>query len=559
MTLGEAYNVGKKYGFTFNGIGPSLSLVNNKIGICLNILDYKYGYLKRNFTFDKIGDLDIFLKKYSFYIRNKDKEKFYLYLNDYKIDNPIIQYSFDEVREKKEKIELNNKTLLLEEIKIFLDNFYLEFDKLLNEIKDKILIEQDYYSKYNYYKKLLYQTYNQTIDDNIIKVDDSIKAQIAKQFEDFKKAQKIFLDINYWEKANISDLENWYCLLVSKCREAITDDNIINVLYEKVKFEENARVLNQMIEYLLNNTEANENVKDALQSIKDTTKPFDSYENFANKYRKKIENKYSTLDSNNILSYCSNLFGTKKIEYVVYEEPKIFISNVIDLNPIYNNLSEKSKRALTLFYSPLKPILIYIIEQAYKRNTSFNFQTREFKNIYYELVTCLDNGENLVFKLKYFKDVKISSYDDFIKSLVKVAKTVCSSYLEIPFDLKLYSLNFGDCLITGSDKIIQDGDDIVNIIDAQKNTYVIYSPVKINVNSKNNTFVLKENRNVVYLPNYNNDYETDNSVTEVSIYEEGYDVMNVAGDNLLIVTGFTLKGIVSFNEVLMYERHKNDK
>ena len=164
-----------------------------------------------------------------------------------------------------------------------------------------------------------------------------------------------------------------------------------------------------------------------------------------------------------------------------------------------------------------------------------------------------------MFKLKYFKDVKISSYDDFIKSLVKVAKTVCSSYLEIPFDLKLYSLNFGDCLITGSDKIIQDGDDIVNIIDAQKNTYVIYSPVKINVNSKNNTFVLKENRNVVYLPNYNNDYETDNSVTEVSIYEEGYDVMNVAGDNLLIVTGFTLKGIVSFNEVLMYERHKNDK
>ena len=74
MTIEEAYNVGKKYGFTFNGIGPSLSIIDKNIGICLNLLDQKYGYLKRNITFDNIDDFDNFLKKYSFYLRNKDKE-----------------------------------------------------------------------------------------------------------------------------------------------------------------------------------------------------------------------------------------------------------------------------------------------------------------------------------------------------------------------------------------------------------------------------------------------------------------------------------------------------
>ena len=128
MTLEEAYSVGKKYGFTFNGIGPSFSFINNKVGICLNLLDQKYGYLKRNFTFDNINDLDNFLKKYRFYIRNKDNENIYLSLDDYEIENPTIYYSFDVVRENKRKIDLQNKSLLLDDIKSFLNKYFAKLD-----------------------------------------------------------------------------------------------------------------------------------------------------------------------------------------------------------------------------------------------------------------------------------------------------------------------------------------------------------------------------------------------------------------------------------------------
>ena len=50
MTLENAYKIGLKYGFTFNGVGPSLSVVDGKVGICINLLDNNFGYLKRNYS-----------------------------------------------------------------------------------------------------------------------------------------------------------------------------------------------------------------------------------------------------------------------------------------------------------------------------------------------------------------------------------------------------------------------------------------------------------------------------------------------------------------------------
>ena len=554
MTLEEAYRVGKKYGFTFNGIGPSFSLINNKVGICLNLLDQKYGYLKRNFVFDNIDDLDNFLKKYSFYIRNKDKENIFISLDDYELENPTIYYSFDIARENKRRVDKENKELLLKDIKSFLNNFYFNFDKVINEIKQKLLIEQEYYNKLNYYKKLLYQAHNQNVKENIIEADERILNKIVDVFESFKSDQQLKIDDLSVEVVTLGEVESWYKDLILKCQKILMHDEIVKVFYEKRKFEQNTQVLNQMINYLINNPVVTDVTQNELQQIKDSAVPIESYEDFAKAYEYKIKEPYLGLDINNVLSYNSVLYGATPIVYDVYKERQITKDDITEIKTSYNNLADESKRAITLLYSPLKPILNYIIEQAYKKNTSFNFEVREFKNIYDKIKACLDNSENLVFKLKYFKDIKLDNYDLFIKSLVRVAKLICSSYLKLPFDLKLYSLNFNDCLITGSDKIIQKGDDIVRIVDAKANSYVIYSPVKISINSNNNLFVLKDNENIIYFPSFNNKCVDSKAVTKVSIFEEGYSVINVNGDNLLVVTSFVLQNKVSFLDSIMTGR-----
>lgn len=554
MTIEEAYNVGKKYGFTFNGIGPSLSIIDKNIGICLNLLDQKYGYLKRNITFDNIDDLDNFLKKYSFYLRNKDKESIFLSLDDYEISNPNVYYSFDIARENKKAVELTNKKLLIEDIKSFLNNFYLGFDKIKAEIKEKLLIEQDYYNKLNYYKKLLYKAYNQDFEENIIKADESVIDKITIILENFKNEQSI--TISSLIDGSLNSIEGFYKELISKCQKLLLSKEILSILYEKKEFEHNTKLLNQMIDYLINNPTLTDKTQTDLQTIKDIEKPVETFESFKTSYEERIKELYSKIDLNNVLSYNSTMYKTAPVVYEVYKEAAKVPADIGKLKDLYNNLDEVNKRALNLLYSPIKPILNYIIEQAYKKNTSFNFQKREFKNIYDEIVSSLELSENLVFKLKYFRDINLNSYEEFIKSLVKVAKIICSSYLRLPFDIKLYSLNFDDCLITGSDKIIQKGDDLIRIVDAKNGSYIIYSPIKINLDYKSKLFSLKDNKNVIYFPSFSNKCILSNVITRVSIFEEGYTVMNVNGDNLLVVTNFNLQNKVSFTDTIMMGKNR---
>lgn len=551
MTLEEAYSVGKKYGFTFNGIGPSFSFINNKVGVCLNLLDKNYGYLKRNFTFDNINELDNFLKKYRFYIKNKENENIFVSLDNYEKENPTIYYSFDIARENKRKVDYKNKVMLVDDIKYFLKNFYVSLESILTKIEQKFLIETDYYNKLNYYKKLLHQVYNKPYKDDIINVDDYKLKKILEMIDAFKKGLDIKCNDLLKVEMSLSEVELSYKEIMIDCQKILVDTNIIEILYEKKKIENNIVILKKMTDYLTNNPELSDDTQNKLQEIKSSALPIESFEEFKKSYENKILEPYLKLDINNVLNYNYTLYGKNPITYEIYKEKQNLVKkDFAKIKESYNNLSEESKRGIILLYSPLRPILNYIIEQAYERNTSFDFEKKEFKKIYNKVLTCLASGENLVFKLKYFKDIKVDTYDLFIKSLVKIAKTITTSYLKLPFELKFYSLNYDECLITGSDNVIQKGDNIVRIIEAKTGSYIIYSPLKIIVNS-NNLFELDYNDNIIYFPSFVNTCVESDNIVNVNLFEEGYSVINVSGDNLLVVTNFELLSTTFFADCVM--------
>lgn len=65
--LKQAISITSKYGISLHKFGPFLSYYDNKIGICLDIQEKKFGYLTRNYQFENINDFESFLKKYAYY------------------------------------------------------------------------------------------------------------------------------------------------------------------------------------------------------------------------------------------------------------------------------------------------------------------------------------------------------------------------------------------------------------------------------------------------------------------------------------------------------------
>ena len=152
----------------------------------------------------------------------------------------------------------------------------------------------------------------------------------------------------------------------------------------------------------------------------------------------------------------------------------------------------------------------------------------------------------MAFKIKYFKNINFNTYDDFIKSVVKTAKTICSSYDELPFDLRLYSLNYDACMICASDSPIKSGSDIINVINAEKGCPYLYSPIKITYSKDDDSLRTSDNNNVLYFPRYLNSLTKQKDVITLNIFEESYSIDKVKNKNLLIIDKFNLDKSIKY-------------
>lgn len=554
MTLENAYLIGKKYGFTFNGIGPSLSLIDNKIGICLKLLDEDFGYLTRNYCFDNEKDLESFLKKYSYYIHNKDELNLSLKLKDYKSANPEIIYSFDKEEEIKSTIEYENMQLLIEDIKSYIKSFVEDVNTIKNDMAEKVLIEQDYYNKFNYYNKVMYKAYDNEYDEEIKEASKDDLLKISKQIKDFDLKNNRKLSKFNLKTSKLDDLNKIYNDIYKESKEIVLNEEVIKILYDKLKFQNNILTLDQMIDYFVKNPVADDNTENALNEIKEKNKDMVSYEDFKANYLSKYDTKYNLKEEKD---YNQVIFKAKPLELKSYvPEAKPIIKRIKELEDIYNSSSEDIKRSYDLLFSPLKDLLLYIIKQAFDKNKDLNFDVEEYKELYEDLKKCMLRKDNLVFKVKYFKSIKMEDYDSFIKSVVKIAKKICSSYSNLPFDIRLYTINVNDCMISASDSVIKNGDDSILILDSKKDCSYLYSPIKLKYSKKDYTISEKINDNVIYIPSYLNEINKDENKIELNVYNEGYSVMNVSGDNLLIVNSFSLDKTVNYSFAKMVPKAK---
>ena len=553
MTLEKAYKIGLKYGLTFNGVGPSLSIVDGKVGICLNLLDDNFGYIKRNYSFDDYSIYEEFLKKYSYYLRNKEKEHIFISLDNYTEPDAKIIYSYENEEILKKEIDFENKELLVKDMKSFLTNFVSSLDLLRKDIAEKILVEQDYYNKLDYYQKLLYKAFDTEYEEEVMHADKSYIDSFNERIKDFDLSHKRSLASIITENTTMNELRKIYDRLYSDCKNFLENEEYIELLYDKVKFKNNIDSLDEMIDYLLNNPVADETTEEHLAAIKENTKQED-YEDFKESYHEKYLVKYEDVTD----FYNENIFDAEKLSFKKFERKTLNAEKkILDLKYLYDDLEDEQKIAVGLVHSPLKSLILYIIEQAYFKNKKLNFDREDFKSIYESVSKGLKNSENLVFKLKYFRNIEIGSYDEFIRSIVKTAKIICTAYNKLPFDLKLYSLNYDSCMIGASDSPIKSGSETINIINAKEGCSYIYSPIRISYDKESNLFSTSENNNVIYFPRYLNLSKKRGGVIVLNLFEESYSVEKMKDKNLLIIDGFRPYKSVKYKYSDMFGKEKN--
>ena len=553
MTLEKAYKIGSKYGFTFNGVGPSLSVVDGKVGICINLLDDNFGYIKRNYSFDDADLFEEFLKKYTYYLHNRQEKDILITLDNYEDISPNIIYSNENEEVKIKEVEYRNKEFLYDDIRSFFKNFIESLEVLRADIAEKLLIEQDYYNKLDYYQKLLYKAYDSEYNESALSADKGELDNLNEEIKEFDLNNKRELSAINIEDLSYEELKQIYTDLFNKCKSFLDNEKYKESLYNKYKFRNSIVILDEMIEYLLNNPNADDTTEAKLNEIKgkDVVINMDDY---INEYNEKYLSKYEGLDGD----YNEHVFDAPKMEYVEYERKKYGEKKVVlDLKYLYDDLDDNAKLAVGLIHSPLKPIVLYVIEQAYLKNKKFNFEREDFKHIYNSLVEGLKNSENLVFKLKYFRNISVNSYEEFIKSIVKAAKLICTSYFELPFDLKLYSLNYDACMICASDSAIKSGSDTVNIINASAGCMFIYGPTKITYDKETGLYSTSTNNNVLYFPRYLNKSRKQKDFINLNIYDESYTIDKIKDKNLLIVDNFVLDKTVKYKFSDMVGKEKD--
>ena len=418
-----------KYGFYSLKKEPFLYVQNETIGFSLTFKDPLYGELTRLFIPKSEQEAEDFLKKYHWYKKNGSKFNVEIKLSNYKQENPQISFvkdnqelSVDELLElsteniiKKDtlkKNEMYNKKcqrtiFLLKEIlqnKVAMAKDTLEnYKKLQNELKAQTENLQKYLKKYSKGK---------------ISVADIETKEFANPI-----IAKVFPTVNTKE-----ELEKQIDELINEIKNVEQNEDLIYQKYALIKLPLMIKDINAKVSLLEEYSKKKkglfskkENIEEKLDKIDEESvlKEIVTLENYKQNEINRLKEKYAMLpdlDKRTIGDFLIE-FDNLNIEEPKIEEEKEVIKLsyeeiMEELEKGFDNRPNEEKRILILYHSILKHLLL-------KKTLISDKEIEEFINV-------LNNPNNIMIKIKYFRDIDLSSPKKFISSLKEEANKILS-------------------------------------------------------------------------------------------------------------------------------------
>ncbi len=458
ITKEEIKKILSSYNLETNQYGPTIYENNNELGITLDIKDSLFSFLTRKFIFNTPTELEDFLKKYTWYKNNYHNYDINLSLDNYEIENPNLKYTF------------NNEELTLDAMLTLKTN--------LEETKESVIESNNKQSYYlniekltEYLINLKNNNYRINTEKNNLKIkENDLKYELLEYLSDYygrtKNFEKkgvsldnVFMptnDINLLQTNlnNIKDkkapvMKSYLETLINLTKEEeLNDKNLLNI-YSNSIYKYNIEILNKQIDFVKSKiaSEKNFNLKgskihnidEELKSFLKTSVAPSKLEVFLTEMRNNINNKYNSIkDINNAFTIISG----QELDLKQSSIPKTEFKNVTLNNLItsYNTLPLDTKKSLILYNSFYKNICNFIIDNNYpdletiKNNFDFEFY-------YNHLDEIVHNESNSHYLINYFNIMSFKSLDDYVTSLISIAKTIENTNLTLNGTIKIFSIN----------------------------------------------------------------------------------------------------------------------
>ena len=525
-----------KYGFDSSLKEPFLYEDKDKLGIYYSFKDEIYGTLNRIYLPHDLESCEIFLKNYYSYINSHCS---LIKLSSY--DDPYAIPSFVE------NIELLDEN----SISSYLDSepYFRSANLLIKIIKEKMDLSL---LTYENVKKLTekYTRIKQELAKKKKEHDELISVYNPRQLLNIKvKQENIIKELNnkLKECTNREELKNIIDELINYLKTLELEDSLINNKYFMLKIPIEIEQLKEEIklydEYNLvklkkkKRLELEKKIKELEEQH--AKNKIISLADFVKNEEKSIREKYdliSDIDYNSIADYLiefDNLNLKNKI--LVKEKQGIKI-----LNDYFNGLDEKDKNYLyliTFFNSVIDTYNPLIIKEYYKTITSPN---------------------NVLVKIKLFKDLDISSFKNFEISIKEeINKYNNLEKIKMPCDMMVYfegNRNLKtDLLVASSKKSCMpkmDSDDpCIYVVNLKKDSLINFVPVKLIIDITNeDKIVLKEGNPLFIFDCKNNNVlrEKDDiiKVAKVQIVEK-------KTTDIVIVNKIKVNEVISYKEILI--------
>ncbi len=419
-------NLFHKYGYYSQDKEPFIYDNNGSLGICFSYRDSYYGFLTRVFDVHNLGEAEDFLRKYTWYNKNRKKFPLEIKLSDYKIINPKIMFFCEEQELSYESmIKLDSTNVLPSKDKMYLEKLKRTASILISILKLKIKTQED--TSNNLLK--IKEQYYDALEELESKLALYHKRYDKKAISKDKEEEPIF-DVHIDELLktlqsmnDVKEIESFINELIAKLKNTETDEKFIANKYDLISLPLKIDEVNQKIKYLdslLSKKRGvfskKEGYEEEFKKIHDNSElnRIVSFEHFLKNELVRIEEKYAMIpeldlrttgdffvDFDNLNIKLPKMIGEKR--NVHYEDI------MMDLEKNYELRSREEKNILILYHSLFYKLKYYLDYQDYP---SISYLVNDLYNV-------LKNENNLLIKIQYLNFLDTYSIDAFLNSLRK--------------------------------------------------------------------------------------------------------------------------------------------
>lgn len=504
------------YGFYSLNKEPFLYEKETELGIAYTFKDAFFGELTRIYVPKNEEEATDFLAKYSWYKKYGQKYQIKIVLSDYKLYNPEISFIKDE-----KKLSLEGMKQLIEDQdgkkettkkdEAYIEKLQRTLLLLVEIIKEKIKIQEDTYKNLFELTKEFRAKHNQL--EKLKKEYDKKNKVTLLPEEEFtplpdltKELKTLSQDIEKITEKEV--LEQQIDAFIEYLKSLEKSESLIKNKYELLKIPLEVENMNKEIQVYESYANKKKGLFTKKTSISQELAKIEkqsvvlhivSFEQFKENEIKRIEEKYAMipdLDKRTISDFLIEFDNLKvKEPPKKKEQPKetelSYEEVMIKLEKDFYERGTNEQKVLTVFHSIVRPILL---NKIYREK-----QIEEF-------ITLLNNPNNIMIRLKYFKDIDTSSprkcYDSLLlyrKNLETIQPDILEGTINVFFKANKVLDNIEYLAVTNkrtqapSQNLGEN--EIEYIASIKKSTKVYFIPTEITYDlASDDTLIQKKNQ-----------------------------------------------------------------